>query len=85
MTLEKAERYRKISAKAGIVCSCFVILVFLCALTLIIAQSDKNQEWVGVVGFAGYFGAISSALICLFTAIVSRNNPNQGAAPESRA
>jgi hypothetical protein len=76
MTPEKSERYRKISAKAGIACSCCVVLVFLCVLHMIISQSDIAPEWIAFIAYPAYFGAIISTAVCLLTAIVSRIKPN---------
>jgi hypothetical protein len=78
MTPTKAERYRKLSAKAGIVCSCFVIVFFLGLVIVEIYRNSEGPNWPGIVCGIACVGSIASAVVCLSAAILARRKPNQG-------
>ena len=75
MTTSKAERYGRLSGKAGIICSSFLVVSVL-GFTSIWIVPDNSPEWlrraVGVFAIGGYAAALVSGVICIMASIFSR-------------
>jgi hypothetical protein len=73
MTPEKSDRYRKISMRAGVIASCFILL-FLASLANIAIYENTNPppRWTGILTGTAMLGSLISSVICLAAAILGR-------------
>jgi hypothetical protein len=75
MTLEKSERYRKISVKAGLMCS-YLYIVEIIIIFALETFLHFGPTWIVIIGGLSGFGALISALVCVLTAIIGRRTSN---------
>jgi len=78
MTSTKADRYRRVSGRTGIICSSCIVVSAL-AFGSIWIIPDSSPEWLhrlfGVLIFGGYAGALGCGIICIMAAIFGRKEP----------
>ena len=76
MTPTRAERYAKISGRAGIVCSCCMIVFFLGLVSFQI-YPDNPPRFLGIVCGTSIIGALISGVVCIAAAIFGRRKPSE--------
>ena len=75
MNPEKKERYKGLSAKAGLTCSCLYIVEVI-IIVVMGAFSLFNVTWLTIIGGLCGLGAVIAAFVCVITSILGRKNPN---------
>lgn len=87
MTMTKAQRYERLSKRAGIAaCICLVLwLLFMGVAALSYSPSspyENSQQWIGVACGLTFLATVACAVTCLAAAILSRfKNSDQDSAP----
>jgi len=72
MTSPKAERYLRITARAGLVCSCSMVLFIVSLLCYRLFSADTTPRWLGIVSGTTVLAALISGAICIVAAIFGR-------------
>jgi protein-S-isoprenylcysteine O-methyltransferase Ste14 len=75
MKASKASRYRRLSAKAGLLCSlCTVVLIPSIAVVGMLA-SFRPPKWLSAIIGLLVLGALLAAMICVVCAVVAATSP----------
>jgi membrane protein YdbS with pleckstrin-like domain len=74
MNSEKKEKYKALSARAGLTCSCFLIVAVI--MTSASETFEHHSMWIVMV--SGLIGVVAfiAAIVCVTTAVIGRVNPD---------
>jgi hypothetical protein len=79
MPLSKAERYERLSKRAGIASSkCLIVWVASMFGAAVATSSDDHaRDWMGVACGLSFLATVACAVTCLAAAILSRFKPRE--------
>jgi hypothetical protein len=85
MPLSKADRYKRLSWRAGISAStCFIILIISMFGAVLLKSSDEHSgAWIGYVCGFSFLATLTSGVTCLAAAILSHFKSKEIEAPNS--
>lgn len=73
VNLSKAQKYERLSKRAGISASICLVVWLLCMFLLVaITSDDVPRGWLGVACGLSFLATVASGVTCLASALLSR-------------